>query len=106
MIIENTSGITPLEYYVLVKLDTIAEKTQGGIWIPDDTRQQKELAQISGRIIAIGPLAFLYDVHNSTIPDIGDRVAFPKYSGLAPIGKDKGEYRLIKDGDIAAILAE
>jgi chaperonin GroES len=104
--IDNTSGIEPLEYYVLIKLDTIDEKTKGGIWLPETTREQKEQAQVSGRLIAIGPLAFHYEVYNSVIPVTGQRVAFPKYSGLVLKGRDKNEYRLLKDGDLAAILTE
>lgn len=68
-------------------------------------REQKEQAQISGIIIDIGPLAFRYDVENPVIPQVGQRVAFPKYGGLA-IKRNKAEYRLLKDGDLAAILTE
>lgn len=102
----NDSGYIPLEYYVLVKLDTVDEKTKGGIWLPDTTREQNQQAQITGQLLAIGPLAFLYDVENSVIPQVGQRVAFPRYSGLVIKGKDTAEYRLIKDGDLAAIITE
>lgn len=104
--IVNDSGYIPLEYYVLVKLDTVDEKTKGGVWLPEPVREQQEQAQITGRLLAIGPLAFLYDVENPVIPQVGQRVAFPRYSGLVVKGKDKAEYRLIKDGDLAAILTE
>lgn len=102
----NNSGINPLEYYVLIKLDAVEEKTKGGIYLPDDLRERETQAQASGCLIAVGPLAFIYDVENDTIPRIGQRVAFPKYSGLKQIGKDGAEYRLLKDGDLQAILAE
>ncbi len=102
----DNSGIVPLEYYVLIKLDTVEEKTKGGIYLPDDLRERESQAQASGRLIATGPLAFIYDVPNETVPQIGDRVAFPKYSGLKQTGRDGGEYRLLKDGDLQAILAE
>lgn len=91
---------------MLIKLDKVEEKTKGGIFIPDDVRERKEQAQASGRLVAIGPLAFIYDVENPTIPEIGERVAFPKYSGLTQMGRDGAEYRLLKDGDLQAILAE
>lgn len=91
---------------MLIKLDAVEEKTKGGIYLPEDLRERETLAQASGRLIATGPLAFVYDVANGTIPKIGDRVAFPKYSGLKQTGRDGGEYRLLKDGDLQAILAE
>lgn len=102
----NNSGITPLEYYVLIKLDAVEQKTRGGIIIPEDTRERQEQAQVTGRLMAIGPLAFIYDVDNPIIPEVGERVAFPKYGGLKIEGRDKAEYRLLKDGDLAAILTE
>jgi len=104
----NNSGITPLEYYVLIKLDTVEQKTKHGIIIPEDIRERQEQAKSTGRLLAIGPLAFMYDVDNPIIPEVGERVAFPKYGGLVIKGKgdDKAEYRLLKDGDLAAILSE
>jgi co-chaperonin GroES (HSP10) len=103
---EDNSGIIPLEYYVLIKLDIVEEKTKGGIILIEEARERQEQAQSTGKIVSIGPLAFLYDVENDTIPQIGERVAFPKYGGLVQKGRDKAEYRLLKDGDIAAILTE
>ncbi len=103
---DSSHGIEPLEYYVLIKLDKVEERTKGGIILIEETRERETQAQASGRLVAIGPLAFIYDVENDTIPEIGDRVAFPKYSGLKQVGKDGEEYRLLKDGDLQAILAE
>lgn len=91
---------------MLIKLDAVEEKTKGGIYIPDELRDRQGLAQASGCLIAKGPLAFIYDVDNPIIPEIGERVAFPKYSGLEQKGRDGVDYRLLKDGDLQAILAE
>lgn len=102
----DTSGIIPLEYYVLIKMDPVEEKTKGGIILIEETREREGQAQSTGRLAAIGPLAFVYDMENDTIPQIGERVAFPKYGGLLRKGKDGFEYRLLKDGDLTAIIAE
>jgi len=32
----NESGISPLEYFVVIKPDDVENKTKGGIYIPDD----------------------------------------------------------------------
>jgi len=106
LIIENKSGIAPLEYYILIRLDTISERTSKNIWLPETTREQMQQAQTSGELIAIGPLAFQYDIENKVIPKVGQRVVFPKYGGFVVKGKDTAEYRLLKDGDLAAILTE
>lgn len=102
----DTSGIIPLEYYVLIRTDPVEQKTKGGIILVEETRERKEQAQSTGRVVAIGPLAFMYDVENDTIPQIGERVAFPKYGGQILTGKDNLDYRLLKDGDLTAIIAE
>lgn len=104
--IENKSGINPLEYYVVIKTDNMEEMTKGGVWLPPSIRDRENQAQVIGRLIAIGPLAFKYDIENDVIPQIGDKVAFPKYGGLVLRGKDGSEYRLLKDGDLAAILTD
>jgi co-chaperonin GroES (HSP10) len=104
--VENKSGIIPLEYFILVRLDTVDEITKGRIWIPPTTRDQMQQMQTSGVLTAIGPLAFRYDVKNGVIPEVGQRVMFAKYGGIIANGKDNAEYRLLKDGDLAAILIE
>lgn len=102
----NESGIIPLEYYVLIKLDIVEETTKGGIILIQETQERETQAQASGRLVEIGPLAFLYDTHNDCIPRLGDRVCFPKYGGQERKGKDGAIYRILKDGDLSAILAE
>lgn len=106
MIYTDTSGIIPLEYYVLIKLDLVEERTKGGIILIEETRERQGQAQSTGRLVAIGPLAFMYDVDNDVIPQVGEKVAFPKYGGQVLKGKDGQEYRLLKDGDLTAIIAE
>lgn len=99
------SGIIPLEYYVLIKLDVVEERTKGGIIRIAETQERETQAQSSGVLVDIGPLAFIYEVDNQTIPAIGDRVCFPKYGGQERTGSDGARYRLLKDGDLSAILA-
>lgn len=91
---------------MLIKLDAVEEKTKGGIYLPEPAREREEQGGMTGRLIAAGPLAFHYEVDNPTIPQLGARVAFPRYSGIEQEGKDGGKYRLLKDGDLIAIIAE
>ncbi|NIP51714.1 hypothetical protein GWN42_07695, partial [candidate division KSB1 bacterium] len=44
--LKNTSGIEPLEYKVLVLPDSIEKKTEGGIYLPDQTHEMEELHQV------------------------------------------------------------
>lgn len=100
----NESGITPLEFFVVIKPDDVSNKTKGGIYIPDETLDRNKQAQMTGILVAIGPLAFHYEVENGLIPNLGDRVAFGRYSGATLKGKDSVEYRILKDGDLTAIV--
>ncbi len=102
--IENDSGILPLEYFVVIKPDQVDNKTKGGIYIPDETLDRNKQAQMTGIMIAEGPLAFQYEIDNPFTPEIGDRVAFGRYSGHTLKGRDGVEYRILKDGDLTAIV--
>lgn len=100
---ENTSGIYPTEYRVLIKPSAVDEKTKGGIIIPDETKDRDQFAVMEGEIVAVSPLAFTYeDWKNSSPPQIGDKVIFAKFAGIKRKGKDGIEYRIIADKDIAA----
>lgn len=105
MLINDESGIEPLEYNVLIKPDNVDQTTKGGIIIPDETLDRNKQAQMTGILIAIGPLAFQYiDIENSRIPQTGERVAFGRYSGHTLKGSDGIEYRILKDGDLTAVV--
>ncbi len=101
----NASGISPLEFMVLVLPDKAQEKI-GSIHIPDSVRDRNTQAQMTGRLIASGPLAFRYEVENKFIPDIGDRVSFSRYVGTTITGEDGAEYRIMKDGDLLAVVSD
>lgn len=105
--VEDTSGITPFEFKVLVKQDVMAEKTKGGIIIPDAPLDDQRRATMKGEIIAVSPAAFSYYNwdDNARIPKVGDRVVYARYAGSTIVGKDEVEYRLINDKDIGAIIS-
>jgi chaperonin GroES len=89
---------------ILVKIDTIEEKSFGGIIIPD-TAREKERAQ-SGIVVAIG--AGKRDAHGNRIPvevKNGDRIYFGKFAGTEA-GKDSdgGELMIIKEDEILGVI--
>jgi len=104
----NNTGIHPVEYKVLIKPDTWDEKTEGGLYFPDDARERLQYAQDRGVLIDTGGLAFS-DWKGRT-PTIGDKVIFNKYAGtLIQVRKgnnNSGDYRLCNDKDICAIWEE
>ena len=115
----NKSGIHPVLDRVLIKPDSIEEKTEGGIIIPDQVGERHAMAQSIGIFIEAGPDAYTQytdvwrhsDGSSSTMTrgykgtpcKPGDRVAFAKYGGLQVEGKDGIIYRLMNDEDVTAI---
>jgi co-chaperonin GroES (HSP10) len=101
----NTSGLQPVEYKVLVKLDEEQTTTSGGLFIPETVRDQRQLAQVKGTLIACGGNAF-QDWCEPT-PRPGDRVYAGKYAGIVVHGADGCRtYKLCNDKDIAGIITE
>lgn len=112
---ENTSGIEPTEFKVLIlpedAKDKVLEKFEGlkdvGFEIPDDEKDRQQHAQMSGVLVAVSPLAFTYEdwPEGSKPPQVGQRVMFARYAGTRWDGTDGKEYRIVQDKDIAAILS-
>ena len=102
---ENPRGIQPIEFKILVRPDKVEEKTKGGIILAPETRERDQAASTAGEVIAVSPLAFTYADWPVTAnpPKAGDRVLFPRYSGMTVKGEDGEEYRLINDKDVAGV---
>lgn len=100
----NESGITPVEYKVLVLPDEIPEKTESGIlYRPETAREKEQWAQVKGTCIAIGGNAF--EDWQGNKPQAGTRILFAKYAGIRDIqGADGRKYQAINDKDIIAII--
>ncbi len=85
---------------VLVEIEQVEKKTDGGIVLPDDFVDKEIMSVSCGKIINCGCLAFDHLYEKDRLKK-GDYVYFRKYSG---IGRKIGnkEYRVILDEDIYA----
>lgn len=101
--VENRSGITPLEYRVLIQLVKKEHVTAGGIVIPEDAREREQAAETRARVVALGGMAF-EDWKDARLPKPGDAVLVGKYSGQIHKGNDGEDYRLCNDKDVVALL--
>jgi co-chaperonin GroES (HSP10) len=124
----SKSGIWPAGDRVLVKPDPIDDgiKTQK-IELPDFVKAKYEQAQATGTLIAVGPDAFSHVTENTYVihdggreelvekkvrgysqpfANVGDRVAFAKYSGLRVKGADGESYIILNDEDITAKVSD
>lgn len=100
---KNDSGIQPLEFKVVIFPKPAAEKTAGGIIIPDDKQSRDQMAQIEGTLVEASPMAFT-EPEWPVKPQPGDVVLFAKYAGYVKKGIDGKEYRVCSDKDIVAIM--
>jgi len=99
---QNNSGITPIEYKVLVLPDEARKKTAGGVILPDTVNEARQAAEVKATVVEVGGNAF--QDFKGTIPAPGDRVTMNKYAGIETEGKDGNKYRLVNDKEIAAII--
>lgn len=103
---ENTSGFRPVEFKVLVRPDEVAEKTSGGVIIPDTEHERMGWAQTKGTIIAHGSKAFADFAEDRDALVVGARIFFDKYTGIIFEGADGEEYRIIQDKEVAGIVTD
>lgn len=97
----NASGITPLEFKVLILPDDVDKVSAGGIYMPDIRHEREEWAQVRGTLVATGGRAF-EDWPDA--PSVGAEVYFAKYQGILVPGDDGKEYRLCNDKDVGALV--
>ena len=100
----NESGIIPIDLKVLVRPVTLEEMTDGGIIIPQNVKEQQDMAGIKARLVALGVNAFEAIKDKGQRPQAGMVVSISKYAGYLIKGKDGEDYRLINDDDIVAVL--
>lgn len=101
--IVNDSGLVPVDYQCVVRLDPVEEK-QGMILKPDDTIEREQMAATRGRLLATGGNAF--SDWEGRVPAIGDRVLIRKYAGIVREADMRDPYRIVQDKEILAVVTE
>lgn len=104
---QNESGISPVEYNIVVRMDPVEEKTASGLYIPQTKVDRDELSADEGTIVAMSPLAFGYAdwPKGSRIPQVGDRILMAQFDGRL-WKRDGVTYRLIKDKSVIAVVEQ
>jgi chaperonin GroES len=94
------SHFRPLQDHVLIERVKEADKSKGGIIIPDTAKEKP----IEGEVLAIGSGKIADDGSVRKLDvKVGDRILFGKYSGTEV--KVDGEERLIlREDDILGVL--
>jgi chaperonin GroES len=93
-------SVKPLADRVLVEALEAAEKTAGGLYIPDNAKEKPQ----KGKIIAVGPGKAS---DNGTLikleVKVGDTVLYGKYSGTE-VNVDGKDYLIMRESDLLAVL--
>jgi len=103
-VLRNKSGLEPVEFKILVQLDKVADRTEGGLWIPATLHDQQQMSQAEAILVAVGGNAF--EDWEGTVPKVGDHIYVAKLAGYGVTGIDGEKYRLMNDKDIAAVIKE
>lgn len=97
----------PKGYRLLIAIPEISDKTQGGVYIPEERRAGEETASIIGLVLKAGPEAYSDPNRFPSGPwcKEGDFVIFRSYSGtrFKVMGK---EFRLINDDTVEATVED
>lgn len=97
----------PVGYKILIAVPEINDKTDGGVYMPDNLKHAEETASIIGFVIKIGAEAYS---DPAKFPDgpwckEGDFIIFRSYSGtrFKVLGK---EFRIINDDTVEAVVED
>jgi len=97
----------PSGYRLLIAIPEVSEKTQGGVFMPEQLKKAEETASVIGFVIKAGPEAYSDPNKFPSGPwcSEGDFVIFRSYSGtrFKVMGK---EFRLINDDTVEAVVED
>ena len=100
----------PLNWKVLIKPNQAKTKTEGGLILTAQSKDNEDYLIASGKVAAMGDLAYRdrdtgISWKTNAIPKIGDRVTYGKYAGQK-ITVNGVKFLLLNDDEITSILQE
>lgn len=100
----NDTGIKPVEYKCLVRIDPVEKKTETGVHLPEEYIERQQMSTVMGTLVAVGGNAF--EDWGDPKPQPGDRVVIDKYAGIVGVADASDRVRLVQDKNILAILGD
>jgi chaperonin GroES len=97
----------PKGFKLLVALPELEEKTDGGVFLPEQIRERESLSTVVGFVLKMGSIAYKDD---KKFPDgpwckEGDWVVFRSYSGTR-VKIHGREFRIINDDTVEAVVED
>jgi co-chaperonin GroES (HSP10) len=97
----------PVGYNLLIAIPKISEKTDGGVYMPDNLKSAEETASIIGFVLKIGKEAYSDPARFPHGPwcKEGDFIIFRSYSGtrFKVMGE---EFRIINDDTVEGVVED
>ena len=95
----------PSGFKLLIALPEVNEKTEGGIFVPDERRDTESVATIVGFVMKVGPEAYADEKRFPSGPwcKEGDWIVMRAYSGTR-IRVHGQEFRIINDDSVEAVV--
>jgi chaperonin GroES len=91
--------LQPLGNNIVVRYDKPVEKTDSGIYIPQQSQEKNETAEV----MAVGPGRKVKGVLKPTVTKVGEQVLIPKYIGTH-VKEDGEAYLIITEDQILATV--
>ena len=99
----------PTGWRVLVMPYQGRKQTDGGVYIPDETRDREAIATVVAYVIKLGPLAYQdpdkFGADSEPWCKEGDWVCIGRYAG-SRFKLDDGEVRIINDDEVIATIVD
>lgn len=97
----------PVGYKILIALPEYEEKTDSGVYLPEQVREKETLATVVGFVLKLGPIAYGDQGKFPGGPwcKEGDWVLFRAYSGTR-IKIHGREFRIINDDTVEAVVED
>jgi len=94
-------NLKPLGDRLVVEHVEQAEKTSGGVFLPDTAKEKPQ----KGRVVAVGSGRTLDNGTKLTMEvKVGDTIVYSKYSGSEYKDDDGKEYLIISEKDVLTIV--
>ena len=93
-------NLRPLGDRMVVKVVKVKEKTESGLFLPNNSKEQPQEAGVIA--VGKGKLMDNGEVHPLEMK-VGDKVLFAKYSGTS-IDMEEDNLLILREGDVLAII--
>jgi len=106
----DVASLKPPIHYLVIKVGEVQEKSEKGLYIPQETQQIAQGASVIGRVVAIGPTAWIeWKTKYGMEPPVkvGELVLYKQFGGEVYHNvADNGLYRFVNDVDVLTPVNE